>query len=436
MKKIKEFHTISNMELSELAPNEHGDWLNQRNDAFFSFIPLTDKIEKNTFWKNGIYCRGLESSRDSFVYQSNKTEIKNNMKQSINFFNSEVAKFNKVINRNPKAKAKDYIAYDDKKISWSRAFLTDIDNLKTKTFDETNVVIAIYRPFFKQYLYFSREMNNVVSRMDSFFPTQKHKNLVICLSCVGSSKELSVVISDIIPDLHLVGDTQCFPLYYYKEEKDELFQEHHRQDAISDFILKRCKEQYGKNVTKEDIFYYVYGFLHSPKYREAFTSDLKKMLPRLPLVEDVRDFWAFSKAGRALAELHLNYENVGKLSGVVEKCESQNPSYLVEKMRFGKNGKEVDKSKIIYNSQISLENIPDKAYEYVVNGKSAIEWIMERYQVTTHKESGIVNNPNDWAKEMGKPRYILDLLHSVINLSVQTVKVVQGLPGVEFGDTN
>jgi predicted helicase len=201
-----------------------------------------------------------------------------------------------------------------------------------------------------------------------------------------------------------------------------------RRDGVSDFILERAKKQYGKNVSKEDIFYYVYGFLHSPEYRETFASDLKKMLPRLPLVEDVKDFWAFSKAGRKLAELHISYESVPAYKGV-KVAGANSGFYTVEKMRFPKKDQ---KDTIIYNSRITITNIPAKAYEYVVNGKSAIEWIMERYQVTVHKESGIKNDPNDWAKEVGNDSYILDLLLSIINVSVQTVEIVEGLPKVKF----
>jgi predicted helicase len=173
----------------------------------------------------------------------------------------------------------------------------------------------------------------------------------------------------------------------------------------------------------------VYGFLHSKEYRETFANDLKKMLPRLPLVENVKDFWAFSKAGRQLAELHLNYETVAPYPDVIVAGDD-GKGYSVEKMRFPKKDQ---KDTIHYNGKITISNIPAKAYEYVVNGKSAIEWIMERYAVTTHKESGIVNDPNDWAKEIGNPRYILDLLLSIINVSVQTVDIVNSLPKVDFG---
>ncbi len=197
---------------------------------------------------------------------------------------------------------------------------------------------------------------------------------------------------------------------------------------MSDFILERAKKQYGKNVSKEDIFYYVYGFLHCPEYREMFANDLKKMLPRLPLVEDVKDFWKFSNEGRKLAELHINYETVPAYDGVVLKG-AESEFYTVEKMRFPKKDQ---KDTIIYNSRISISNIPAEAYESVVNGKSAIEWIMERYAVTTHKDSGIKNDPNDWATEVENPRYILDLVLSIINVSVQTVEIVKRLPKVKF----
>jgi predicted helicase len=172
----------------------------------------------------------------------------------------------------------------------------------------------------------------------------------------------------------------------------------------------------------------VYGFLHSPEYRETFANDLKKMLPRLPLVDDVRDFWAFSNAGRKLADLHINYETVPYFEGVTIKGEDSG-FYQVEKMRFPKKDQ---KDTILFNSKIVISDIPEKAYEYVVNGKSAIEWIMERYQVTTHKESGIKNDPNDWAAKVGNPRYILDLLLSIINVSMQTVDIVASLPKVKF----
>ena len=236
--------------------------------------------------------------------------------------------------------------------------------------------------------------------------------------------------------MQLQFNGQCFPLYYYEPKKSIAPQlpgistgtTYERKDAITDFIHGECKALYGLNVTKEDIFYCVYGLLHSPDYRKTFANDLKKSLPRLPLVDKPETFQAFSKAGRALANLHLNYEEQPPCPDVlVEGAESGN--FRVEKMRFASKD---DKSVIQYNESIRLSNIPLDAYDYVVNGRSAIEWIMDRYQVRVDKASGIVNDPNDWATEHNKPRYILDLLLSIVTVSLETNRIVQGLPKLTF----
>ena len=215
-----------------------------------------------------------------------------------------------------------------------------------------------------------------------------------------------------------------------------------RHDAITDFILKRAREQYGTKVQKEDIFYYVYGFLHSPSYRETFANDLKKMLPRLPLVENAEGFWAFSRAGRELADLHLNYEQIPATKDVIVDWHNMLPGladndtpeklYHVEQMRFAKKGKDKDKSAIEYNQFITLRNIPLRAYDYVVNGKSAIEWVMERYCIKVDKKSGILNDANQWGIEHGNPKYPLELLQSIITLSPKTLDIVESLPKVTF----
>ena len=269
--------------------------------------------------------------------------------------------------------------------------------------------------------------------MPKLFPSQSLDNLVICTSAFKAEVPL---ISRWLPDFHLNGDSQCFPLYYYELKKGTVPRlpsivtdaTYDRKDAITDFIHGECKALYGQNVTKEDIFYYVYGLLHSPDYRKTFANDLKKSLPRLPLVGKPDTFRAFSKAGRALANQHLNYEKQPPCPDVlVEGAESGN--FRVEKMRFLSKG---DKSAIQYNESIRLSNIPLDAYEYVVNGRSAIEWIMDRYQVRVDKDSGIVNDPNDWAAEHNKPRYILDLLLSIVTVSLETNRIVRGLPKLTF----
>ena len=270
------------------------------------------------------------------------------------------------------------------------------------------------------------------------------------------------MLSSYVVDLHFIGDTQCFPLYWYEEAKntfnkggmDDLFAslndepQYIQRDGITDWILREVRDRYGrsKEITKEHIFYYVYGLLHSPQYRERFSADLKKSLPRIPIVDKLEDFLSFYKAGKKLADLHLNYEtipayedvrvvmagkeeefcgNIAAAGELIYNTKADYDYYAVEKMRFPKKDQ---KDTIIYNHNIRIENIPAEAYEYVVNGKSAIEWIRERYQQTQDKKSLIKNNPNDWSFEHHQPCYILDLLLSVINVSVQTVEIVKRLP--------
>lgn len=440
LKIITKFKSFDNdkLTLKVLQPNEQGDWLSMRNDAFKDLIPLGDKENKGnkeTFFIP-FYSNGVKTNRDAWVYNFNLQQVISNMTLTIELYNEGLKSFKEksIGIKNPKAD--DFIDFSKKMITWTREIKWDIEKNKAYSFEPSCLTKALYRPFVKQNLYFNNGWNNMQYQIPKLFPQNNSKNILICLPAPGGTKPFSTTISNIIPDIHLNGDNQCFPLYYYEENTNKqkgLFDENSkedfiRRDAISDFILDRAKKQYGKNVTKEDIFYYVYGFLHSPIYKETFANDLKKMLPRLPLVDDVKDFWKFSKAGRALADLHLNYETVAPYADAVVTGDDGN-FYTVEKMRFPKKDQ---KETINYNSKITISNIPLQAYEYVVNGKSAIEWIMERYAVTTHKESGIKNNPNDWATEVGNPRYILDLLLSIINVSVQTVEIVNNLPKVVF----
>lgn len=417
-----------------ITPNEHGDWLNQRNDIFGSFIPLGDKTDKNNRQTVFVplYSNGLKTNRDAWCYNSSKDAVVANMNKTIGFYNAEVERFAEARENNTDLEAVGFIKMDSKSITWDAQQKIDVAKGKKYQFSMNSVIPCTYRPFQKQWGYFNRDMNNRVYQLPSLFPTPAYGNVVIT---VAAGKNDFPLIVDVLPDLHLNGDAQCFPLYYYEDKtstQKSLFDkdsgQYIRRDGITDFILTQCRSIYSPKVTKEDVFYYVYGLLHSPEYRTRFAADLKKMLPRLPLVDKPAGFWAFSKAGRDLAALHLTYEDQPPCPDITVTGEDSG-NFRVEKMRFVDKS---EKSVIEYNHSIRIANIPPEAHRYVLNGRSPIEWIVERYQIRTDKTSGIRNDPNDWGIEHNNPRYILDLILSVATVSVKTMEIIDGLPKLNW----
>jgi len=467
LKMVKDFASIetNKFDWTPLYPNEHGDWISMRNEGFSELIPLApekkfDKQAKSLFVTFAI---GLASNRDSWVYNFSKSEVENNMKRMIDFYNEQKEGYKIALLKDSSLTIENFIDTNQQKISWT---VNLIKYLEKGLILKNNQCVrnSLYRPFCKSSLYFDNSFIERPGLSHKLFPTPDTENLVICLSGVGASKPFSTLISNCIPDLQLMFNGQCFPLYYYEKNEhkqltlfdDENANDYIRHDGISDWILKEVRNRFGgtRKITKETIFYYVYGLLHSPEYRETFAADLKKSLPRIPIIDDIDAFLDFSFAGKALAELHLNYENVKPYEGVrvIDGAKSEPTGidalynsaaeamatytsnsdyqhYAVNKMRFPQKGR---KDTLIYNDYIRIENIPAEAYEYIVNGKSAIEWLMERYAVTVDKASMIKNDPNDWSREHHKPRYILDLVLSVINVSVQTVALVKRLPKLHF----
>lgn len=424
------------MAWQKITPNEHGDWINQRSKGFNDLIPLTpDKEKRGGMSFFVISSLGISTNRDAWCYNSSQSKLKDNIRTTLDFYESERKRIQKVAGSD-KRRMEQLFVYDSTKGNWTDVWKKSLMANKRQEFESSDVTQSLYRPFFKQNLYYSRFLNHRVYQQPRIFPTGKEENLVICSTGAGSSHAYSALITDVVPNLDSLGRTVCFPMYYYEpvtSKAPNLFDAQQgdfvQRDGVSDSLLQRVAKQYGSSsITKQDIFYYVYGLLHSQAYRSVYRNDLKKALPRLPLVEDANAFWAFSKAGRALADLHLNYEKVPPYKGV-RVTGAKSHDFRVEKMKFAATRAQ---DKIIYNPHITVENIPEKAFEYEVNGKSAIEWVIDRYQIRTDKASGIVNDPNDWAQESGNPRYILDLLLSVINMSVQTVSIVEHLPEVNF----
>lgn len=442
---IRNMGDISNplMQWVTITPNEHGDWLNKRSEQFKLYTPLGDKIDKKnkkTFFVP-YYSNGLKTQRDPWCYNSSLPVVEKSAKEQIDFYNEQREKLAK--------KEISDVDYSTHKISWTRAVLSDIQRNKPYNTQDCQFREGLYRPFFKQHLLFYRPLNEMMYQIPTLFPTSNQRNLVICVECIGARRDFTALITDCIPDLHVLEAAQCFPLYWYDDSTADIADlfsapqsdadRYVRRDGVTDWILSTARKQYGSRVTKEDIFYYVYGILHAPDYRTTFAADLKKSLPRLPLVESPDDFWAFSRAGRSLAELHLGYERVEPYAGcriffAPLTNRGDEISYLIDdKMRFGKlDSKTADKSIIYYNAGITIENIPLEAYDYVVNGKSAIEWVMERYAVKKDPASLITNDPNDWCREHDDPKYIYNLLLRIITVSLETMKIVRSLPKLKL----
>lgn len=465
LKMVCDFHSINRVQWKEIHPNEKNDWINLRDGIFDGQIPLApekkfDIKAKSLFSLNYL---GVVTARDAWAFNFSKYKLEENVSQMMTSYNSDMEQLGTF----DVAQLESLINTDPTRISWTailknrarKGFRYKLDFVKT------DIRKATYRPFMKSYLMLNKYFNEVIGLTPSIFPTSQHENKIIFVSGIGSNKEFNAFIVDTPTSLDTQEKGQGFPLYWYEENKNKqltLFDDpeqstdkYIRRDGITDWILKEVRSRYGgaRNITKEMIFYYVYGILHSPDYRERFAADLKKSLPRIPIVENVNDFMDFYQYGKKLADLHLNYETVPPYPDVIVHGDRKvtmetrrdpatggfiedttNPSdydyfRVVDKMRFKSKQ---DKSVIIYNGNIIIENIPAKAYEYIVNGKSAIEWIVERYAVTQDRKSLIRNDANDWSREHHKPRYILDLLLSVINVSVQTVDIVNALPKLKF----
>lgn len=449
---IRNMGDISNplMQWVSITPNEHGDWLNKRSEQFKLYTPLEPEKKfgkgNKSFFEG--FSLGLGTNRDAWVYNSSLVELQANITKTIDFYNQQVESYKTA---KKEMSLDDFLAdkRDSTKIVWTDTLIRDLQKGIKYKIDNSRYTVGMYRPFFKQALYQDRILNHRVYQMPRLFPTPNHRNLVICVSGIGASKDFSALITDCIPDLQLQFNGQCFPLYWYDDSTADIadlfsapqseMDRYVRRDGVTDWVLSTARKQYGSRVTREDIFYYVYGILHAPDYRTTFAADLKKSLPRLPLVESPDDFWAFSRAGHSLAELHLGYEHVEPYAGcriLLAPLTNRGDeiSYLIDdKMRFGKlDSKTADKRVIHYNAGITIENIPLEAYDYVVNGKSAIEWVMERYAVKTDPASRIENNPNDWCREHDDPKYIYNLLLRIITVSLETMKIVRSLPKLKL----
>ncbi|GAA9461626.1 DEAD/DEAH box helicase family protein [Helicobacter pylori] len=429
LNRLASFENLESVPFKEITPNEKGDWINQREDAFEKLIPLKrDKKLQNPSVFD-INSMGVITGRDPWVYNFSKDALSQNVQKCIDTYNADLKRFNEVFREAFKQRTKGvksgdlYKQLNDNEITTDKTKIAWVQNLKMQLikrkklddFSQEKISVSLYRPFNKRYFYYERELSCSFCLMKKIFPDKDAQNVVINTTI----RNFSALVSDAIPDTHFIGDANTYPLYYY----DDLGNRH---CAISGYALNLFRRHYKDNtITEEEIFYYIYAILHHKGYLEKYKNSLAKEAPRIALSEDFKEL---SILGKELAQLHLNYEK-GEMHASIQRATLMNAEekgyYDVEKMI-----KEMKKGecRIIYNKNITITKIPKKAFEYVVNGKSAIDWVIKRYQKTTDTDSLIENNPNDYAG--GK--YVFELLCRVITLSVKSVDLIEKISEKRF----
>jgi predicted helicase len=411
----------------KITPDNKYNWLTEGlHSEFDTFIEIGSKEEKinkqttNVIFKT--YGAGVKTNRDAWCYNFNQKILIKNIEETIKFYNHQTFDWSR--RKDKIIHVDDFVDYNDKKIAWSEGLKKKLEQGKYLDDDERNIRIAHYRPFTKQYLYFDKDFNERVYQFPQIFPTQKteQENIIIWVK-VGMEIPFFVLCANNIVDVLPQGGSQCFPFYVYDEEGNN------RQENITDWALEKFKEQYSNldktgspqrtaslEITKKDIFYYVYGLLHAKNYREKYAQNLKKELPRIPFV---KDFWFVSTIGKELADLHLNYENAQPFD--LESEINQPIDWKVEKMRLSK-----DKKNLVYNQSITFLNIPEKVFEYKLGNRSALEWVIDQYRIKTDERSGIINDPN----QIDNERYIVDLIMKIITVSLKTVDLTEQLNNI------
>ena len=451
LEKVAKFKSVRGIEGAggwrTIKPNEHYDWIGQRDARFGEFLKLGDKNkgaggELKVFAN---YSLGVCTNRDAWCYNYSSLELRHNVHRMIDFYNAERERIH---GAGPGDDPAGQMNNDPRRIKWTDKLRKNLSQDSPLGFQEGRIVKSIYRPYARQYLYYGRRLNQRVYQIPQLFPHADAENRVICVSGKGGTDVFSALMVNEIPNLDLIAKSQCFPRWLYSRvdaEKPGLFgsageADSHgyvRRSALTQEAVNMFAEPFG--CTEDDLFHYVYGTLHVPGYRTQFANNLRKELARLPLPDDTEQFWSLVRAGEALADLHVNYDDAEEwpveydtytnyVEGGGEPAHGQDPRswFRVEKpMRHPSK----DRTRIVYNDNFTVCGVPEEAYEYMVNGKPAVQWVMERQCVKTDKASGIVNDANRYALETKHdPAYPLRLLAKVIHISMETVRIVKGLP--------
>ena len=401
LKIISDFGDISSLDWQSITPDENNDWLDQRDPNYQKYAIMAGEHE-SVFLSNAV---GISTARDSWVYNYSKEQAKLNSRNLISNYNDELKRLQSVADNERKS----LLNRNDNFIKWSVKLEDSILKSRDIHFNTEKIMKSLYRPFTKKYLYYD---NDVIERPGQWYKKFGEENLVIMTTGKGISRDFSALVTNCIPDYQFMMNGQGFMRYDNEVDETSLFQSN---DNMNQAFADRL------GLSLDDTFAYVYGLLNSKGYQEKYANDLKKDLARIPIVKNKEQY---VEVGKALMDLHLNYEEVPVYDGV-DVSLSDNPSYKVTKMKFIKKD---DRSTIIYNNDITIRNIPEKAYQYMVNGRSAIEWIMDQYQVKTDRKSGITDDPNDYSND---EKYIFNLLLRIINVSMQTVDLINSLPKFE-----
>ena len=437
--------TLSNVEWSHVLPNFSGDWISFRTDHFSDYDALGDRKPKS-----GVqvvfseYSGGLKTNRDFWVYNFSQHTLVAKVRATIDYFASQLKRYELLVaNSDSKGSAADLIEYDDSRISWSSGLIPRLERSESIVFDADNVRTAMYRPFCKQLVYFDDTLNDRRGRLPLMFPEHEDGNFGFYVTGAGSDRPFASLMTATIPDLAFWGSSsgQYFPRFTYQSPlHDQLTLDDSKNDGsagridnVSSTLLREYREQLGPEVSTDDIFFYTYGILHSPQYKEEFASDLKRGLPRVPRPKNSIFFRRFATAGRQLSHLHLGYE-LSTPYPLTEVVAAGAPGADIERYRVVKMsfGSKTDQSTIKYNRWVTINGIPQEAHRYMLGSRSALEWLIDRYQVKTDKTSGIINDPNNWCAEHDNPRYIIDLVKRIVTVSVETMKIVDSLPDLDL----
>jgi predicted helicase len=413
---IEQVGNYYQLNYQKIQPDKKHTWLTEGlHSEFDDFIPLGTKETKaekaaveNVVFKT--YSGGMMTGRDAWVYNFNQNVLIENVQSTIKVYNEQVSQWLQCIDK--KAKVDDFVLYDDQKISWSSTLKNQLKNGKLAQFTKDKIRNSSYRPFTKCYFYFDKVLIDRTGQFMNIFPTLATEEENRAIGCTNHSQvPFLVQMINCIPDVAVGGRiTQCFPFYTYFEDGSN------RQENLTDWTLNHFQKHYqDESITKWAIFYYIYGLLHHPGYRQKYAANLKRELPRVPMVPD---FWRFSKAGEKLADLHLNYEQQPAYPLKLIENTKVPFNLRVSKMRLSK-----DKKQLIYNDFLTLSGLPKKAFDYKLGNRSALEWVIDQYRVKVDKRSGIVNDPNREDDE----GYIVELVKKVITVSLETIKLVEKL---------